>query len=598
MAQCIPQIRLSNGKIVNLPVFRYHQHMAGESKMGGILKAYKEESGVRTEIQSSALLTDDELCEFLSLINNRTYTLQAGSNPINTFKSHKVFFAYWIELANGTYRFQWTNALNDPNNKFSISRCCSIYEEDFNRTQTQTENCNFYLSYNNTGIIPYDNDLSSDTVTATTFSQMTAYVEAGESPSRYQYAINCSVTSSHVQIDAYYGTYTTDTALRNAPVGDYTGGYSFIGYDQMYTNITTYAAAHQLSIGINVYNDQDPYSFEPATFGGGNGSMGSFDPDGVDPADIPALPQLSASDCGFMTVYNPTSSQLKSLSAFLWSNAFDIDSFKKLFSDPMQCIIGLAVVPVRPSLAGSKNVTFGDVDSGVSMSYISSEYVEKDMGSVTIDLLYGSFMDYQTNIQIYLPYIGFRQLQPDDIIGGSIQVVYHINVIDGGCTAYIKHSTRGVLYQYSGSCIANIPLSSINYSGAIQNAITAAINGGAVVAGIATGQAPVTIMGAAGLANNAANLACNSKPTVQRSGTVSGSSGLMGIQKPYIIVERPNISVPTNRHTYVGNTTNMTMTLNQCTGFTVVDNIHLDNVICTEGERDELLKLLKEGVIL
>ena len=90
----------------------------------------------------------------------------------------------------------------------------------------------------------------------------------------------------------------------------------------------------------------------------------------------------------------------------------------------------------------------------------------------------------------------------------------------------------------------------------------------------------------------------NSKPQVQRSGTVSGSAGLMGVQRPYIIIERPNISIPNGRHTFVGNTTNVTMPLSSCSGFTMVDEIHLDGVPCTENERDELYQILKKGVIL
>lgn len=586
--QCIPQIRLSSGTIVNIPVFRYHSGMEFESKMGGIFKAYKEKNGTRTEVQSSALLSDSDFLELMSLLGDYSYTGISQGSYISTTESYNLYGGFWLEDSNGDFYYYGT-AAGRNSHSINISLGSRIWAD---APVSDTSVINRWNTYNDVGITGQNYSFTQLPYETHSFMEMCNHYDS-TTPDRSE-ILNASITSSHVQIDGFYeGNHLYEFVWAfNGYV------HSHSSYDDIYANITAYATAQHLDIGINTYDSDNPYSFEPATFGGGNGSMGSFNPDGVDPAEVPSLPQLSASDIGFMSIYNPGTSQLKQLSAFLWSSAFDVDSFKKLFSDPMQCIIGLGIVPVQPTIGGSKNVTFGDIDSGVSMSYISSEWVEKDMGAVTIDLLYGSFMDYNsTKISIYLPYIGFRDLAASDIIGGSIGVKYHINVLDGGCTAYITHSSRGVLYQYSGSCIANVPLSSINYSGALQNAISAALSGATVAVGAATGAAPVTALGAMGLVSNAANLAMNSKPSVQRSGTTSGSSGLMAIQRPYIIIERANISVPDRMNNFVGNTTNVTMTISSCSGFTIIDQIHLDNVICTENEREELMSLLKKGVI-
>jgi hypothetical protein len=105
-------------------------------------------------------------------------------------------------------------------------------------------------------------------------------------------------------------------------------------------------------------------------------------------------------------------------------------------------------------------------------------------------------------------------------------------------------------------------------------------------------------LGVAGLVSNAANTAVNSKPTIQHSGTMGGAAGLCSVQYPYCIIERPRLSTPARYNNFIGNTLNVTMTLSDCHGLTIIDNIHLDNVICTDKEREELLRLLKEGVIL
>ena len=300
--------------------------------------------------------------------------------------------------------------------------------------------------------------------------------------------------------------------------------------------------------------------------GGGDGTLPPGGLDSVDPTDVPDIPSVSAANCGFMTIYNPSAAQLKSLSDFLWSGAFDLDTYKKLFSDPMESIIGLAIVPVAPDTAGSKNVTFGSIDSGVNMPYLATQYKKLECGSVNIEKYVGCFMDYSpyTKISIYLPYIGIRDLSPDDITGGSISVTYIVDVLSGACACFISHSSKGVLYSYNGSCISNIPLTAANFSGAIQNAVSAIISGVGTVAGMATG----------------------------------ASAGIMSVQKPFIIIERPNLSVPNQVQHYVGQTSNLTRYLGECSGFTMVEYIHLHGVPATNEELSEIESLLKGGVIL
>ena len=379
----------------------------------------------------------------------------------------------------------------------------------------------------------------------------------------------------------------------------------------VYINIQRSDWLYAFSLAYNGFNlkksgafeteNDNPYSIDGnSTTGGGDGTLGSGGLDSIDPADIPDLPTVTAADIGFMTMYNPSKTQLKSLADFMWSGAFDLDSYKKLFSDPMESVIGLAIVPIAPTIGGAKNVHFGTIDSGVSMPTIATQFVQLDCGSVALEKYVGCFMDNDpyTKISIYLPYIGIRQLSADDLIGGSIKVVYNVDVLTGACGCFIKHSTRGVLYSFNGSCITNVPLTAINFSGAIQNAVSAVISGIGTVAGMATGAAPITAMGAMGLLNSAANTALNSKPSIQRSGNLGGSAGIMSIQKPYVIIERPNISVPSDISNYVGNTLNVSEYLYNCHGFTLVEYCHIHGIWGTENELKEIEALLKEGVML
>lgn len=391
-------------------------------------------------------------------------------------------------------------------------------------------------------------------------------------------------------------------ATRTQRTTPYGGGY-MITLDMLLARIAAYQEAHPNSnISISVFDPEsntDPYIIDdPSEFGGGTGAH--EDPDEIEKATIPPLPSLSAVNTGLVTMYGATNAQLGALGAYLWSNLWDIDTnFKKLFADPMNCLIGLSIVPVIPSMGGAQMVKFGNIDTSIALNVLTSQYVELDCGTLSIKEYIGSFLDYSpyVNISIYLPYIGYRELSPDDVMNDTIHVVYHIDVLTGGCCAMIETGKKGLLYSFNGSCIANVPITAINYSGAIQNAVSAVGAGLTTVAGIATGAAPVAAVGAASMLSNAANTAMNSKPTIQRSGSMGGSAGIMSYQKPLLVVTRPRMSVPDKLNKFAGLTTNVTMNLSQCTGFTQVELIHLDNVPCTQAEREELLSLLKTGVI-
>lgn len=416
-----------------------------------------------------------------------------------------------------------------------------------------------------------------------------AYIEAGKQPVQVQYQILATDGHFEVGIPVQY----VDQNL-----------FITIGFAYM----TAYWERLQLQWGqfsleqsaAQLDDPTDPYNTGGSWFGGGDGNIPAGGIDNIDPALVPNVPGISAANLGFITMYNPTAAQIKSLSDYLWSNAFDLATYKKLFSDPMQSIIGLAIVPVAPSIAGSKNVHFGTIDSGISMSYLSTNYVQLDCGSVELYKYVGCFMDNDpyTKIQIYLPFIGFRQLSADDLIGGSIHVVYNVDVLTGACAAFIEHSTRGVLYSYNGSCITNIPLTAVNFSGAIQNAVTAIGSMVGMAAGMATGAAPLTAMSAVGMMTSAANTALNSKQQVQRSGNLGGSAGILSILTPYVVIERPNMSVPSNIGHYTGQTCNVTMNLGTCHGFTMCEYVHLDGISATSEEILEIESLLKAGVML
>lgn len=345
----------------------------------------------------------------------------------------------------------------------------------------------------------------------------------------------------------------------------------------------------------------NPYG-DPGTSGPGGGDGDYGNPDEVDPTSVPDLPSISASSTGFITIYNPSSANLSALGSFLWSNMFDIDTFKKLYTDPMDCIISLGIVPCLPNSAGTQNIKFGNIDTGINCSVLSTQYAKVDCGSVDIRKYVGSFMDYSpyVKVSLFLPYIGFIHLGTDDIMGGSINVTYHVDVLSGDCIAFISHSSKGVLYSYTGNCLTNVPVTAANYANSLRNYYEAVTG---IIPSTANGAMSGGAAGAAGGAINgalsaASNIILNTKPDFQRSGSLGGSSGIMGVQKPFIIIERPNISVPNKVQHYMGQTSNITANLGGLSGMTIVEAVHLEGISCTTEELSEIEALLKGGVIL
>lgn len=354
--------------------------------------------------------------------------------------------------------------------------------------------------------------------------------------------------------------------------------------------------------GWTYLNPDNPYEFDSDAISYSGGGNGKFD-NTSDTVGVPSLPTLSAVSAGFVTMYSPTVGQLNALANFMWTDsAFDPANFKKLFTDPMECVIGLTIVPCQPSTSGSSEIKVGYVGTGVSANKLSSQYAELSCGSINADEFWGSALDYSpyTKLHIYLPYIGMREINADEIIGRTIGVTYHVDLLSGACTAFIT-ANSSVLYQFNGQCSINIPMAASNFTEMIHSAVTAI---GTVAATVSPGSAAAAatggtmVAGAVQMGANAANAAMGSKPTFQHSGQMGGSGGMLAVQTPYLIIERPRQSMPEGLNKFVGYPSNINYKLYDMSGYTVIDSIHLEGIPATDAELSEIESLLKGGVIL
>lgn len=419
------------------------------------------------------------------------------------------------------------------------------------------------------------------------------------------------------QVGDYYTRYKLENIVEKSKNLPFYGTNIFYGDHAPNLNRTIRDLLTWTSVGVsqdttidikNVIGDFDPElpdpipgddPYNPGGTTGPGGADGDHDDDSDD-IEEPDPPTLTATDTGFITLYNPTIPQLNALANYMWSSPLQVwDNVKKIVANPMDCILGLSIVPVAPTTGTPKPITVADVPTGVSAKPITSQYVSVNCGSINVNEYWGAYLDYEpfTKAEIYLPYIGTHPISIDDIMGKTVSVKYTVDVLSGACTAFVKCG-GSVLYEFIGQCSSSIPITGNDWTNVINGVLSIA---GSIGTMVATGgmSAPMSagtaISGASMLASTAVN---SMKPSVEKSGSMSGTGGLLAIQTPYLILTRPRQALPRGQNSFMGYPSFITEYLGSISGYTEVESIHLNNIPATDEELQEIEMLLKKGVLL
>ena len=334
----------------------------------------------------------------------------------------------------------------------------------------------------------------------------------------------------------------------------------------------------------------DPYKDGDISDTGGGG--GDFD-NTSDAIDIPPLPAVSAVDTGFMTLFTPSLQNMRDLAAYMWANPlFDVNAYKKILANPMDAILGLSLVPVTIPANTTKQVTVGNIPTGISMPVADNQFIEVDCGSINVNEHWGAYLDYSpyTKCELYLPYCGIHPIDTDDVMATTVKVVYHVDILTGACCAYVKCGDS-VLYTFTGQLATTIPITGNDWTSMINGIInaTTAIGSMAATGGLT---APMAVSEVASTVINTA------KPTMERSGSLSGTGGMMATQYPYLILTRPRQALPELQNKFSGYPSFISSYLSDLSGYTEVYSVHLEGISATGVELSEIEQILKGGVIL
>ena len=317
--------------------------------------------------------------------------------------------------------------------------------------------------------------------------------------------------------------------------------------------------------------------------------------------DIDNINLVSALSSNLIKAYNVGASEMSQFSAFLWSDNYT-NSIIKNQNSPIDNIQKCYLIPYEIEESTEDydlivgNVAFKNSnDENIKCKKITKQFNEIDFGNIELKEYYGNFMDYDSEIDIFLPFIGTQKLDIDDIMNATINLKYRYDVLTGNCIAIITSVRKAfntelnsVLYTFTGNIANDVPLtqqinqSMVNRNNIMSEMLTNPLGGFANL-----------------LKEEITSFQYGNKYSVQHSGNLSSNNGFMGIYYPYLIIKRQINVNPQNYNNYNGLPTFYTSNLSDVKGY-----VEIDKIISTQPSNiplplwDDIIAKLKNGVII
>lgn len=361
--------------------------------------------------------------------------------------------------------------------------------------------------------------------------------------------------------------------------------------------------------------ESDPTNGIPSIPFGGSGDIVKRKFDSITEPDTPSL---GISTSGMYNVYQIYETQLSGFASQLYHTTTPIpyegtdvlekinNTIEKLQYSVVDLVRGnlkdfvidCHIIPVMPTRGATEHIQIGGYTINNLAHPVTSDYVTINCGTIKVDSCYDGFEDYQTEYKLYLPFIGFVDLNPNYVANNCLTLKYRFNVIDGSCVAFLSSSivpnssNTSIVGVYNGSCCVHMPLTGADYSTIVSGMLQTAGN---IATSVST-KNPLPAIG--GVANLAQNM--NSQKFAQ-SNNYNASGCFMGIRKPYLLIHRPTRNLATNFWNRKGGLVNSQYKLSSLkdSGFTVCENVEMTNFKNLDSNiQDRIKNLLEKGVYL
>lgn len=232
---------------------------------------------------------------------------------------------------------------------------------------------------------------------------------------------------------------------------------------------------------------------------------------------------------------------------------------------------------------------------------------------------YKTFLDYTfpintefyqfepyTTYELYIPYVGWKTINISDVEGKRIILTMKVNFENGRGTIYLINVTENyIIASYDAQIGVVVPISRSNLeelnAQAISNSISMVLGvvGGAVgtTIGLASGN-PIAIAGGIMSATSAVAKGVTNHIGMFEKGQAQVRDAYNGLdsRKVYLkVTAKAHNPIPSSQ---MGRISNYITTITSLSGFTQGKINKLDNVSASKWEKDEIIRLFSEGVII
>lgn len=321
----------------------------------------------------------------------------------------------------------------------------------------------------------------------------------------------------------------------------------------------------------------------------------------------------------FLTWFWYDIQQFSVLDPTTWDNLFD--NIEGLYADLAQAVISVRYMPVNPDYIGGvgsdKPIKLAQVQTEGDFPTIdtSSSPDIQDIGSYQIEPKFNSYLDLPpyTEIQLYLPYYGYIDLDADIFMGHTLNIKAVYDWISGTIQYFLFVDDKFMVNMYLAKMCVDIPItlqSAYDRDRAIQNNTITALSGLMSAGASAVSGNPI------GLALSAGAVASPQQSAPIKVEGMTGETGaLYAPSRCSIIIRRPTTTAKGSAYARnVGYAWAKTATLNTLTGLTVCSNPRITfngveyvdeeghatgiMILPLDDEINEIYTKLEQGVIL
>lgn len=398
----------------------------------------------------------------------------------------------------------------------------------------------------------------------------------------------------------------------------------------------------------------DPYNPEPEKPEAeypelpGEGENGGAD---IEPNDTTGI----GAGFGFLTQYALRGTDIEILGKLLWAgfrtgSQQDIDNYlmnfvynvsadtgSMNFADIMEFFVSLKMYPFPLSNittltahgnhihVGSGYTAIGDnpdLPRFPSTIYTMDSYLGKiSAGSVYLPFWFRDYRDYTIQITLYLPYCGTVELNPGDVMGGTLDCDYYVDFCTGACTAFVECTTwdghKIPVATVPGQIGADVPMSATNAgriaSRIYSDRITSVENMVGALKAVTTGVGAIMSGNYGGAARQ--GFAAFIDPAINEEKIKAWQMGRGAISAPVLSAGggftsfcNPPTAYVTYRSTFypqignypesVGTPATEQVTINSCTGFCQFVNVNVSGINAEAYAKQQIIEALAAGIFI